>query len=90
MLWTQRFLTLLNDVRNVLLPEYNFNIQIILEESNIIESEIVANCNVCHEDKKIIHIDKPFREYCSFSNCISTMCKDCFHVVIKMEKLGVY
>jgi len=54
----------------------------------IIESDTIAKCNICHDDKKIIHINIPFTNDSSCSNCTFATCKDCFHTSIS-RKVGV-
>lgn len=51
----------------------------------IIETNIIANCNICLEDNKIIIFNEPFNENCSCSRCNFTLCKECFHSIININ-----
>ena len=54
--------------------------------TSVIESDIIAKCNICHEDENIMQIDTPFQPDCTCPQCSFTMCKNCFHRSISVNK----
>lgn len=57
--------------------------EIIIENFNPIESEIINECTICQENKKIMRCDTSFSENSTCLKCSFLSCKDCFNSLIK-------